>query len=100
MTPPDEQLDRTDFVAMPPSVICGRHDRTGPPEGMVPLNSAGRQRAMGAGQRLTDQRLKNYQRPTGPLIAPDRVALRTSSIVTKPPGAVPPHSNRVASGVQ
>lgn len=42
----------------------------------------------------------DYQRLFGLLIAPDRTALRTSSIVARPPGAVPPHSNRVAAGVQ
>ena len=34
------------------------------------------------------------------LIAPDRTAFRTSPIVARPPGPVPPHSNRVAAGVQ
>ena len=42
----------------------------------------------------------NYQNLAGPLIVPDRMARRTSSMVIRPPGAVPPHSNRVASGVQ
>ena len=43
---------------------------------------------------------KNYQNLAGLLIAPDRTAFRTSSIVASPPGAVPPHSKRVAAGVQ
>ena len=36
----------------------------------------------------------------GLLIAPDRTAFRRSSTVARPPGAEPPHSNRVAAGVQ
>src|SRR4030095_13010390 len=40
----------------------------------------------------------NYQNLAGPLITPDRIAFRTSSMVTRPPGAVPPHSKRVAAG--
>ena len=44
--------------------------------------------------------LKNYQDLAGPLITPDRMALRTSAIVARPPGAVAPHSKRVAAGVQ
>ena len=43
---------------------------------------------------------RGYQSAVSPLIAPDRMAFRTSSIVARPPGAVPPHSNRVAAGVQ
>ena len=42
----------------------------------------------------------DYQSLFGLLIAPDRTAFRTLSIVARPPGAVPPHSNRVAPGVQ
>jgi iron complex outermembrane receptor protein len=45
-------------------------------------------------------RPENYQSLFGLLIAPDRTAFRTSSTVARPPGAVPPHSNRVAAGVQ
>ena len=45
-------------------------------------------------------KLKNYQNLVGPLIAPDRMAFRTSSIDARPRGAIPPHSNRVAAGVQ
>ena len=43
---------------------------------------------------------EGYHPATGPLTAPDRMARRTSSIVASPPGAAPPHSNRVASGAQ
>ncbi len=46
---------------------------------------------------LRDQ---SYQNVVGPLIAPDRTAFRTSSIVARPPGAVPPHSNRVSASIQ
>ena len=43
---------------------------------------------------------ENYQDLVGPLIAPDRTAFRTASIDARPRGAMPPHSNRVAAGVQ
>jgi hypothetical protein len=42
----------------------------------------------------------SYQSVVSPVTAPDRTAFRTSSIVFRPPGAVAPHSNRVAAGVQ
>ena len=42
----------------------------------------------------------NYHDLVAPLIAPDKRAFRTSSIVFRFPGAMPPHSNRVAAGVQ
>jgi hypothetical protein len=51
-------------------------------------------------RQLPGQRLTNYQNLAKLLIAPDRIAFRTSSIVVRPPGAIPPHSNRVAAGVQ
>jgi hypothetical protein len=52
----------------------------------------------GAALRFSGTR---YQADVWPLLrAPDRIALRRASIVAKPPGAVPPHSNRVAAGVQ
>jgi hypothetical protein len=34
------------------------------------------------------------------LTAPDAAAFRRSSMVFKPAGAMPPHSNRVPAGVQ
>ena len=42
----------------------------------------------------------HYQNFVGPLIDPDSMAFRTSSIDARPRGAMPPHSNRVAAGVQ
>ena len=42
----------------------------------------------------------NYHDLVAPLIAPDRRAFRTSSMVFRFAGAIPPHSNRVAAGVQ
>jgi hypothetical protein len=36
----------------------------------------------------------------GILIAPDRTALRTPSMLLRSPGALAPHSNRVSAGVQ
>ena len=41
-----------------------------------------------------------YQTLFGLLTAPDRTTFRTSSSVARLAGAVPPHSNRVAAGVQ
>ena len=43
---------------------------------------------------------RDYQSVVSPLAAPERMAFRTASIVARPPGAVAPHSNRVAAGVQ
>ena len=42
----------------------------------------------------------SYQGPGELLMVPDRTAPRTSSMVVRPPGAVPPHSNVVTRGVQ
>src|SRR5512136_63470 len=50
--------------------------------------------AAGDPARLMSRRRRcstNYQNRAGPLITPDRMAFRTSSIVARPPGAVPPH---------
>ena len=41
-----------------------------------------------------------YQDVTGAAAIPDNTALRTSAMVARPPRAWPPHSNRVAAGVQ
>ena len=46
------------------------------------------------------KQLTNYQDVVGPLIAPDNMAFRMSSIDARPRGAIPPPSNRVAAGVQ
>lgn len=42
----------------------------------------------------------NYQILVGPLIAPDRMVSRTSSIDVRPNGAIPPSSSRVSAGTQ
>ena len=53
------------------------------------------------GYTSPDLRGRNYQNLAWPLlIVPDRIAFRTSSMVVRPPGAEPPHANRVAAGVQ
>ena len=47
-----------------------------------------------------DRQGGNYQTLFGLLIAPESAAFLTSSSVERPRGAEPPHSNRVAAGVQ
>jgi hypothetical protein len=49
--------------------------------------------------RVLIHRFRVYQEEAA-LTDPDRAAFRRSLIVFKPRGAIPPHSNRVAAGVQ
>ena len=56
--------------------------------------------SLGVRSRHVSQSGADYQDVTGAAAMPDSTAFRTSSMVARPPGAWPPHSNRVAAGVQ
>ena len=74
-----------------------------PARGLRPVHPAARKswRAPGPGAfRTVRGAPAGYQAAAGPLTAPDSTAFRTSPMVARPARALPPHSNRVAAGVQ
>ena len=81
-----------------PDVRVGRLTR--PLQKTIANGPRGRPFVSGNGSRDVPLHRIGYQTVVSPLTPPDRMASRTSSIVASPPGAVPPHSKRVAAGVQ